>query len=135
MTLAPRVEVFIQLSCDAIHGHLPIDYNHTSLHLLMPSRSDHTYTFPSFDRLNSLSTTMFTTSDAIEPEELDPMHLPTKQCLSDPAVQAEAARLQTIMTTTMGALSALTSGWWGHFGERHGRTRVLAAATLGLLLT
>lgn len=34
----------------------------------------------------------------------------------------------------MGLLSALTTGWWGHFGERHGRTKVLAIATLGLFL-
>ncbi|EKM57891.1 uncharacterized protein PHACADRAFT_251794 [Phanerochaete carnosa HHB-10118-sp] len=39
------------------------------------------------------------------------------------------------MTTTMGLLSAITTGWWGHFGEQYGRTRVLAAATLGLFLT
>lgn len=40
-----------------------------------------------------------------------------------------------IMTTTMGLLSALTTGWWGHFGERFGRTKVLAGSTLGLFLT
>ena len=67
--------------------------------------------------------------------EDDPRNLPSHRCMSDPAVQAGAARLQTIMTTTMGTLSALTTGWWGHFGERHGRTRVLAFSTLGLFLT
>jgi hypothetical protein len=66
--------------------------------------------------------------------EDDPRTLPSQKCLSDPTVQAGAARLQTIMTTTMGTLSALTTGWWGHFGERHGRTRVLAFSTLGLFL-
>ncbi|KAG6817670.1 hypothetical protein H0H87_005428 [Tephrocybe sp. NHM501043] len=35
----------------------------------------------------------------------------------------------------MGLLSALTTGWWGHFGERHGRTKVLAIVTFGLFLT
>jgi hypothetical protein len=67
--------------------------------------------------------------------EDDPRTLPSQRCMSDPAVQAGAARLQTIMTTTMGTLSALTTGWWGHFGERHGRTRVLAFSSLGLFLT
>ncbi|KAG5641236.1 hypothetical protein DXG03_005680 [Asterophora parasitica] len=60
---------------------------------------------------------------------------PANRCIGDPAVQAGAARLQTMMTTTMGLLSALTTGWWGHFGERHGRTKVLAIVTLGLFIT
>ena len=55
--------------------------------------------------------------------------------MSNPAVQAGAATLQTIMTTIMGALSALTTSWWGSFGERYGRTRVIAITTLGLFLT
>ena len=50
-------------------------------------------------------------------------------------MQARAAQLQTIMTTTMGLLSALTTSWWGAFGEKHGRTKVLAASTLGLFMT
>ena len=75
------------------------------------------------------------TSSDDDEDETDPRLVPSKRCLTDPAVQAGAARIQTIMTTIMGALSALTTGWWGHFGEQHGRMRVLAASTLGLLLT
>lgn len=70
-----------------------------------------------------------------EKQEDDPRNLPSARCASDPAVQAGAAKIQTILTTTSGVLSALTTGWWGHFGERHGRTRVLAITTLGLFLT
>ncbi|EAU85612.2 hypothetical protein CC1G_06325 [Coprinopsis cinerea okayama7 len=40
-----------------------------------------------------------------------------------------------LFTTTMGLLSALTTGWWGRFGERYGRTKVLAIATFGLFWT
>jgi MFS family permease len=40
-----------------------------------------------------------------------------------------------MFTTTMGLLSALTTGFWGKFGERHGRTKVLCFSVLGLLLT
>lgn len=46
-----------------------------------------------------------------------------------------AARIQTTYSITMGSLSALTTGWWGHFGERYGRTKVLALATFGWFLT
>ncbi|KAH9939520.1 MFS general substrate transporter [Amylocystis lapponica] len=121
MTLGPRVEIFTQLSCNAIYGHDVYDHttigadsifssiNHIPLHI-DPSG-------PHLSRLHFIS------------------QLPSKRCLQDAAVQAGAARLQTTMTFTMGVLSALTTGWWGHFGELHGRTKVLSAATLGLLLT
>ena len=42
---------------------------------------------------------------------------PSKFCLSDPKVQAAAANLQTVMNTTIGVLSALTSGFWGGLGK------------------
>lgn len=119
MTTAPRVEVYTQLACNAIHGR-PIDYNHTTSIPDVLSPSNFTFILSAPD-------------DETEPD--DPMHLPSKRCLADPQVQAGAARLQTIMTTTMGTLSALTTGWWGHFGERHGRLRVLIASSLGLFLT
>ncbi|KDR76286.1 hypothetical protein GALMADRAFT_156377 [Galerina marginata CBS 339.88] len=138
MTMAPRVEVFTQLSCNKLHGHhnwnhtqtttdlysLGPHLRHTSTSLLFnSSRPPHSFTAnPNQDERDSDDTE-------------DPRRLPSARCLADPAVQAGAARLQTIMTTTMGLLSALTTGWWGHFGERHGRTRVLAIATLGLFLT
>jgi hypothetical protein len=35
----------------------------------------------------------------------------------------------------MGFFSALSTGWWSHFGERHGRTAVLAISTFGLFIT
>lgn len=149
MTLAPRVEVFTQLSCNAIHSH----YNHTSgdstslLSVFMPSSSlsldpsslSSYSSSPSSEpsSFNSLSilfpSSSSSTSD--DSDEEDPRNLPSQICLSDPAVQAGAARLQTIMTTTMGTLSALTTGWWGRLGERVGRTRVLSAAVGGMFLT
>ncbi|KAG6909060.1 hypothetical protein DXG01_002213 [Tephrocybe rancida] len=76
-----------------------------------------------------------TFDDDDDDEGKDPRQLPSNRCLGDAAVQAGAARLQTIMTTIMGLLSALTTGWWGHFGERHGRTKVLAIVTFGSFLT
>lgn len=138
MTIAPRVEVFTQLSCNALHGR-PIDFNHTRSHADTPqSFSTNKFDLNTFSPHNSFTTSTLAGNDDDndgwgDPE--DPTHLPTKRCAQDPAVQAGAARLQMIMTTTMGTLSAITTGWWGHFGERHGRTRVLAASTLGWLLT
>ena len=121
MTLAPRVEVFTQLACDAVYGP-PSDYNHTNFNVDL-SQPSFNSTIP-FPRANVL---------ANSPDEI--MYPPSRKCLSDPAVQAGAARLQTIMMTTMGTLSAITTGWWGRFGERHGRLRVLAFSTIGMMLT
>lgn len=141
MTTAPRVEVFTQLACSRLHPH---PFNHTLVEVSSVS-SDHLISISSsVDPLGpNLSPSYLTqvthfdynangTSDDTDD---DPRDLPSPQCLSDPAVQAAAARLQTIMVTTMGLLSALTTGWWGHFGERHGRTKVLAIATSGLFFT
>lgn len=137
MTLAPRVEVFTELSCRQFH-----DYNHTAIpavrgtHAFIPLVDANPGSSPSY----LLSIPQIVQSleedegDGVS-EGDDPRVIPGKKCISDPAVQAGAAKLQTIMTTTMGALSALTVGWWGRFGERHGRTRVLAISTLGLFLT
>jgi len=145
MTLAPRVEVFTQLSCAAIHHHHP--YNHTNAPRI-PRDSDSLFAYPAVDPLvphlssiRPVSIDLPTVASPTSPQdddgsnEDDPRKLPSQRCLSDPRVTAGAARLQTIMTTTMGLLSALTTGWWGHFSERHGRTRVLALSTFGLFLT
>ena len=53
-------------------------------------------------------------------------------CFQDPAVQAAAAKVQAGLLVTMGILSALSSGWWGKWGSRVGRTRVFAVSALGL---
>ncbi|KAG1883390.1 hypothetical protein F4604DRAFT_1535448, partial [Suillus subluteus] len=137
MTLASRVEVFTQLSCHSVYEH----YNHTSV-IHTPFNSSHDVVDPVEPHLISVhlaSSPVLTSGKTQEngdaDEDDDPRMIPSKKCVSDPAVQAGAARLQTIMTTTMGALSALTTGWWGQFGERHGRTRILAISTFGLFLT
>ena len=143
MTLAPRVQVYTQLSCNALHQ----NYNHTR------HRMDE-YLFPT--SASALSTPLSSNSSffvssyehdynrplpILFPEvppthrSMPPVRDPSTVCATDPAVQAGAARLQTAIMTTMGVLSAITTGWWGHFSERHGRTRVLAASSFGLLIT
>lgn len=36
-----------------------------------------------------------------------------QKCATDPVVQAAVAKLQMIMTATMGVLSSITTAWWG----------------------
>lgn len=159
MTVAPRIEVYTQLSCNRLHGHH--EYNHTQdLISLQPSNVTRQnpaapfylsldplgphidpYYFNPTKRGNFVSLPPPTegsyqsNSGDEDKDEEDPRRLPSARCLGNPAVQAGAARLQVIMITTMGVLSTLTSSWWGHFGERHGRTKVLAISTFGLFLT
>ncbi|TFK20295.1 hypothetical protein FA15DRAFT_673617 [Coprinopsis marcescibilis] len=164
MTLAPRVEIYTQLACFSLHGkgheHNPaflagihvdaVKWDsasaislYSSLDPLGPylfassTLNDSTPIFPRPIELpatphNKHHNSSTTNDDSANP---DPRRPPSSRCLTDPAVQAKAARLQTILTTTMGFLSALTTGWWGHFGERYGRTKVLAIATFGLFWT
>nr|XP_018261112.1 uncharacterized protein I303_06833 [Kwoniella dejecticola CBS 10117]OBR83270.1 hypothetical protein I303_06833 [Kwoniella dejecticola CBS 10117] len=55
-------------------------------------------------------------------------------CKKDAKVQAAAARLTMVMTLTMGLLSALTTGFWGKTSDKLGRTKIIAAVEVGLLL-
>ena len=142
MTLAPRVQVYTQLSCNAVYGHDV--YNHT-LTLTAPADTLSPLAINGFPPRAlqqsvyspdsaSPSSAMVTFQDD-DDDEPDPRSAPSERCLKDPAVQAGAARIQMMMTVTMGTLSALTTGWWGTFGDTHGRTRVLAISTFGLFLT
>jgi hypothetical protein len=142
MTLASRVEVFTELSCRQLHD----SYNHTAIasngqglyisvhHSLDPLAAGPNLTPLYFHSQSPPQSLKESEGDDVSKGD-GPRVIPGKKCVSDPAVQAGAARLQAIMTTTMGALSALTTGWWGHFGERYGRTRILAISTLGLFIT
>ncbi len=142
MTLAPRVQVYTQLSCNSIYGHDV--YDHTDINVTALAPSPHIpflhldpagpALLPSLSHQDEHAVTV-TFAPTTDDEEPDPRKPPSKRCLQDPAVQKGAAQLQTNITITMGTLSALTTGWWGSFGERHGRTRVLAVSTMGLFLT
>ena len=133
MTAAPRVQVYTQLACNAAYGKPPHEHSNFILppHLSLPfaPASEHATVTPipvHFPRFSH------------SPEYADsegPRQAWSERCFSDPVVQAGAARLQTIMATIMGVLSVCTTAWWGHYGQKHGRTKVLAAATLGALFT
>ncbi|KAI0248117.1 major facilitator superfamily domain-containing protein [Lactifluus subvellereus] len=55
-------------------------------------------------------------------------------CAADPLVQAEVAKLLTIMATAQGLLSCLTAAFWGSFSDRYGRVLFLSLNTTALLL-
>jgi MFS family permease len=157
MTLAPRVEVFTQLSCHRVYDTLaqpaqPAKFSHriNNTSSIIPSvlkitspvsalgLSSHTPESEPFLQLSIVNRSVGGDyRDHIESNDAagDPQLKNSNRCVQDTNVQAGAAKMQMIMTTSMGLLSALTTGWWGHFGERYGRTRVLAISTLGLFLT
>ncbi|KAL1721220.1 major facilitator superfamily-domain-containing protein [Schizophyllum commune] len=132
MTLAPRVQVFTQLSCNTILHQDSTSLDHFSQSAYTPAQN---YT-PSYSPVISHDVDSPPYAIFVESDDVDVSSTaPRSFCTSDPRVQRGAARMQTIMMTTMGFLSALTTGWWGHFGERHGRTKVLALSLFGMLLT
>ncbi|KZT09657.1 MFS general substrate transporter [Laetiporus sulphureus 93-53] len=94
-TMAPRVEIYIQLVCDAYRPDTTVGQ-------------------------------MF----SLAAKDGDRWEL----CSSDPVVQAAVAKLAMAMTTSMGVLGCLTTGWWGSLSDRYGRTRVMTVAIIGLLL-
>ncbi|KAK7467283.1 hypothetical protein VKT23_004340 [Stygiomarasmius scandens] len=56
-------------------------------------------------------------------------------CATDPVVQANVARLSTTLALSMGILGCLTTGWWGSFSDRHGRTKIMGITVIGLIVT
>ncbi|KAF7354880.1 hypothetical protein MSAN_01402500 [Mycena sanguinolenta] len=120
MTLSSRVEVYTQLSCSHIY--------HKSNMTGPPPEAPFYYAAPQPSFI-----TFFNPENSWNDTESGQM--PTRRCMADPAVAAGAARIQTMISITMGLLSALTTGWWGQFGERFGRTKVLAICTFGWFLS
>ena len=134
MTLASRLEVFTQLSCNSLHGyqqdHIRSATSTFASDILNVSLNDSIHLAPYFHPYTLFS------DHGNNTHSNDTQNPPIPSaCVSDPAVQAGAARLHAIMTTTMGILSAFTAGWWGSFSERHGRKKVLVLPPLGLFLT
>ncbi|KAF7331613.1 Serine palmitoyltransferase 2 [Mycena kentingensis (nom. inval.)] len=122
MTLAPRVTVFKTLACDQIAPKEPQNtfLDLRRLPLLRPDATRDTHPVP----------IMVYNSNGESSE------FPTRRCTADPiAVEGRAAKIQAAYAMTMGLLSAFTTGWWGTFGDRYGRTRLLAVSTLGWFLT
>ncbi|KAK7020467.1 MFS domain-containing protein [Favolaschia claudopus] len=125
-TLAPKIEIYNLLACSVHkpeifrHRHFLPSFNAPS----EPSELDETTYPPSFDiALNTNSSIFSLMSD-----------LPTKECSSDPTVIAAVAKLTATLTTSMGVLGCLTTGFWGAFSDRYGRSRILALTVFGVLV-
>ena len=136
MTLAPRVEVFTQLACQSVLGR-DINYNHTHTHHAHSLRADISTSQEGPDIPEIIPAFILSKFDQDSDDGgiNEPLGFPPERCSKDPQVQSVAARLQTTVVIVMGIVSSLTTGWWGHFGERHGRTRVMAVGAFGMLIT
>ncbi|KAJ6597071.1 major facilitator superfamily domain-containing protein [Mycena vulgaris] len=128
-TMAPKIEIYTMLACSV---HKPEIFRDTQLlSAYLPSslrtheEPNGTSFPPSFDIAikNATSPIISMTKPEISP------------CASDPVVQAAVAKLTTAITASMGVLGCLTTGWWGSFSDRHGRTRILGLTIFGLLIT
>ncbi|CAE6411246.1 unnamed protein product [Rhizoctonia solani] len=126
MTLAPRVQVFTQIACDEWRIEPDLAYGPVSL------RNDSSPN-PGF------SIGLDIPSPIIEMHKLHKnpaTHVgkpASDGCRNDPAVQQGAAKLQTLILTLAGTLSAVTSGFWGQFGDKHGRRGVIALSIFAML--
>ncbi|KAJ6516325.1 hypothetical protein C8R45DRAFT_240555 [Mycena sanguinolenta] len=119
LTLSSRVEFYTQLSCAHLYPNMTSLALEAQIHYSIPQSS----LIPFFNPIDN----MWKIGDSGQ-------H-PPRRCISDPAVQAGAVRMQTMISITTGLLSALTTTWWGHFGDRFGRTAILATCTFGFFLS
>ncbi|RDB23050.1 putative membrane protein C14C4.07 [Hypsizygus marmoreus] len=134
-TMAPRIEIYTLLACSV---HKPDIFRHSlpSLNgtsgLPLPGISAVTpgskFISLQFNTTMPFILPMSGLKNNTEPGK------PTL-CASDPVVQAAVAKLTAVMAASMGILSCVTTGWWGAFSDRHGRTRVMGLSIVGLLIT
>ncbi|KAJ7709720.1 major facilitator superfamily domain-containing protein [Mycena rosella] len=130
-TMAPKIEIYTLLACSV---HKPEIFEDMRAHLpsyVRPNEASTARTIfpPSFDiAINNNSSTIIS---------MDEPH--ANPCASDPVVMAAVAKLTTgksyPIAATMGVLGCLTTGWWGSFSDRYGRTRILGLTITGLLFT
>ncbi|KAI9461197.1 major facilitator superfamily domain-containing protein [Lactarius psammicola] len=113
MTLAPRVEVYTQIACRALHVSPVSD--------IVPA--------PPLHPPGSL----VRASDAVRVQFQDAPVKKYDECTGDPNVQARAARIQASVKTTESILSAVTTGWLSHLSDRSGRKGILALSMFGAL--
>ncbi|EJD49683.1 MFS general substrate transporter [Auricularia subglabra TFB-10046 SS5] len=147
MVLAPRVEVYTTIACRAL---VPVHHTNSGL----PHTTHPALPLPLSYPLQSLGTAFGTLLGLADPTlQLQAPHvavafnnntvtddddepvttLPPKECLKNPRVLAAAAKIQTLMTITMGIMSSITGGPWGQFGDRHGRRAVIFISSFGLM--
>lgn len=123
-TIAPRVEIYTQLAC-AVHS--PDLYDDKLLGLISTNTTP--LEAPLEIEQDRHITVFF--RDMLEP----PKNANSNRCASDPVVQTSVAKLAAAMTATMGVLGCLTTGAWGSYSDRHGRTVVLGVSVIGVLST
>ncbi|EIM81131.1 uncharacterized protein STEHIDRAFT_134780 [Stereum hirsutum FP-91666 SS1] len=128
MTLAPRVEVYTQLACRAIHGNDPVNPNATSLYFSPSYEYDGYNTTKTHDEDYDYDYTTISlpSRGIVDADALD-------ACKGDPRVQGRAARIQASVKTTESILSAATTGWLSHLSDVYGRKKVLAFSVFGAL--
>ncbi|KAF8236196.1 hypothetical protein L208DRAFT_1252513 [Tricholoma matsutake] len=160
--IAPRIEVYTLLACSVhkpevfektlrLGGYAGFP-TENSPHIVLPP----VVLANSFDR----SDPWFSPSvPVLDVQNVSYVTAQPNPCALDPVVQAAVATLTAgefdtctldafdaslrnqrfagayfVMAAVTGILSCLTTGWWGSFSDRHGRTRVLGVTVLGVLL-
>lgn len=120
MTMAPKLEIYTLLACSV---HKPEIFRDRQF---LPSY------IPSYLQLNT------DPIDITFPPSFDIAFnngsSKTTECAADPVVLAAVARLTTAISTSMGVLGCLTTGWWGAFSDRYGRSRIFGLTIMGVLL-
>ncbi|KAG9318828.1 major facilitator superfamily domain-containing protein [Chiua virens] len=137
--MAPAVALFTDLAC---HVHKP-EY--------VINHAQHSASFLSADTLVKASTigpipqtsdgdktvdgiVSVYLPDSLYTASLDLTQIDEEKCASDPVVQAAAAKILAVVSTTVGILSCLTTGWWGSMSDFYGRRIVLFVSALGVLM-
>ncbi|KDR73681.1 hypothetical protein GALMADRAFT_251462 [Galerina marginata CBS 339.88] len=147
-TIAPRIEIYTMLAC-SVHKPDIFKQNFPGLELGLQGVSLETAVYgirtpelwntpispfsPNQPQIYLPEVSTFLTTIENDGSTVPP----TKRilCASDPVVQAAVAKLTAVIAACMGILSCITTGWWGAFSDRYGRTRVMGISIIALLIT
>ncbi|CAE6515654.1 unnamed protein product [Rhizoctonia solani] len=139
MTLAPRVEVFTRIACDELRIEPDVLRNYSSANLGLSIDLDQSLALvfvapqPRLPGRAHLATVAHFGNDNNLHAIPDSTPISSDMCRADPAVQQGAAKLQTFVLVLAGTLSSLTAGFWGQFGDKHGRKVVISLGIFGML--
>ncbi|KAF9053131.1 major facilitator superfamily domain-containing protein [Panaeolus papilionaceus] len=138
-TIAPRIEIYTILAC-SVHKPDIFKLNYPGLELgiqsPIPLAINSSTSLPELYHQAGVSyVSGLSQHDGLGPNQVDLPPEKRNLCASDPVVQAAVAKLIAVIATSMGILTCVTTGFWGSFSDRYGRTRVMGISILGLLFT
>ncbi|PPQ91426.1 hypothetical protein CVT25_014314 [Psilocybe cyanescens] len=140
-TIAPRIEMYTILACKVhrpdIFREVYPDYGIQGFGAGISQSADqldgHAFNHPNLPSTSRAFSFFSPETSSAGIDAFSRRPIKRNKCAADHTVASAVAKLTAVISTWMGTLSILTTGWWGAFSDRYGRTRVMGIFILSLL--